>query len=50
MVDLPVLDMPAGLHHLKPLQISQRLAGTLDRRLDGILDAGLDEPTSSTIL
>ena len=41
VADLPVLDMPAGLHHLEPVQISQRLTGTLDGRLDRILDAGL---------
>jgi hypothetical protein len=39
--DLAVLDMAAGLDNFEPVQISQRLAGPLDRGLDGILDAGL---------
>ncbi len=40
MLDLAVTDVTAGLDDLKPLQISQCLAGAFDRRLDGILNAG----------
>ena len=44
MSDFSVLDMPSDLHDLKPLQISQRLVGTLDRRLDRILDVARRRP------
>jgi hypothetical protein len=39
MLNLTVLHLPTGLHHLKPAQVSQALVGTFDRALDRILDA-----------
>ena len=39
MPDLAVLHMPSCLHDLNPLQISQRLTGTLDGGIDRILNA-----------
>jgi hypothetical protein len=39
MLNLAVLHVSTSLHHLKPVQVSQGLVRTLDRRLNRILDA-----------
>src|SRR5215208_6427390 len=41
VVHLTVLHVPASLHDLKPVQVSQGLIRTLNRGLDRILDAAL---------
>src|SRR5438270_14030120 len=41
MLDLAVFEVAARLQHLKPAQVAQGAAGTADRALDRILDAGL---------
>src|SRR5262245_55461623 len=40
-VDLAVLDLPAGLHHLEPAQVAHRLAGARDGIADRVLDSRL---------
>jgi hypothetical protein len=37
MLDFAFLDLPTGLHHLKPAQLAQALVDTLDRCLNDIL-------------
>jgi hypothetical protein len=41
MTDLAVFNVPAGLHDLKPIHISDRLVGLCNRSADRIFDAGL---------
>ena len=42
--NLAILDVAAGLDDLEPVQISQCLAGPLDRGLNGVLNAGFRRP------